>query len=276
MRLLRRLKGALWDFYVREISYLLHTLNVKKTNYYIRRILIYHNITENTIKQFQKQISYYVGGSRILSLSEFISTLQHNPEIEENLIAITFDDAYKSVYDYAVPILDSFGIKACIFVPVGFIEQRDMPVDYIRKNMKADVIDFPMSWEELRILVGKGYEIGSHSWTHIDFGSSYVDYNRELLESKNVLSKKLGCQIKYFSFPFGGRTNITQEALKKAEEYGYIKTFSGIRKNITTTKPFLLPRTYINPCWLEEVLDYVLQGYFDSKDVFYLESDEQK
>jgi len=263
MRLIQKIKGDLWNLYVKTSSCIFDILRARRRNYYIRRILIYHNIDKNIVKRFRQHISYYVKNYKIVSLSEFIYILENHPDIEEDLITITFDDAYRSIYDYAAPILEEFGIKACIFVPVGFIEQKNIPTKYIRKNMKAEVAELPIKWEELKILVSKGYEIGSHSWNHIDFGSNRIDYERELLKSKQMLQKKLGCQVKYFSFPFGGKSNITQESLDKAKKYGYTKAFSGIRKNIATTRPFLLPRTYINPYWEENAIKYILYGYFD-------------
>ena len=74
----------------------------------------------------------------------------------------------------------------------------------------------------------------------------------------------MGCRVKYFAFPFGKINNITEEAIGMVKNFGYLKAFSGINRNITNDS-FLLSRTYINLDWGEEVVDCVLQGFFDNK-----------
>lgn len=223
----------------------------------IRRILIYHHINKSSTSSFEKQIAYYVNNFHIVSLGEFVNAL----DVKENILCITFDDAYKTVYENAAPILDKYGIKPCIFVPVGFVETLDKR-EYIKNNLDCNIIDDSLTWEELKELTERGYEISSHSWEHMDFSKKNIDYKKELLMTKLALQDKLGCEVRYFAFPFGMESNITQIAVNKAKEYGYHKVFSGVRKNIINDE-FLLPRTYINPYWDKDILRCVVSGCFD-------------
>lgn len=238
-------------------------LNINHRNKRVCRIAIYHDISEKCLDNFEKQVKYYHNNYRILSLNDFIVELNEGTKEDNSALCLTFDDAYKSIYQNAAPILDKYKIKPCIFVPVGFIDGEDNQW-YIRDNFKANIKGGAMSWEDLKSLINRGYEIGSHSWSHVDFGSKGIDYGYELADSRNHLQKMLGQKIKYFAFPFGMERNLSFEAINKVKEYNYSRCFSGIRRN-PEKNDFLLPRTYINPYWNEKIIECVLAGYFDKK-----------
>jgi peptidoglycan/xylan/chitin deacetylase (PgdA/CDA1 family) len=82
----------------------------------------------------------------------------------------------------------------------------------------------PLTWDELRIMRDEGFEIGSHTRTHFDCGSTDVAVLREeIAGSRLELERRLGIPIESFSFPFGLRHNMSAEAVKIAEEnYKYV------------------------------------------------------
>jgi len=228
----------------------------------VRRILIYHYIDDYSIKNFEMQIAYYSENYKVVSLSEFIRTLNTGECKDDNIICITFDDAYKNIYLNAAPVLDKYDIKPCIFVPVGFIE-TSKKTGYIKNNIRSAIIDDSMSWEEIKDLVCRDYEIGSHGWAHADFGRRDIDYKLEFSESKKMLQDKLGHEIKYFAFPFGRKENIAPAALAEAKRHGYNRVFSGIKCDISNGD-FLLPRTPLSPRFGKKVLECILAGCFDN------------
>ncbi len=72
--------------------------------------------------------------------------------IPEKLVVLTFDDAAKSHFTKAGPLLKELGHGATFFVTEGF----DFPTN------KKDY----MSWEEIRALHNMGFEIGNHTIDH--------------------------------------------------------------------------------------------------------------
>src|SRR5512132_3022800 len=76
-------------------------------------------------------------------------------------LAVTFDDGFDSVRTHAAPILDELGLPATVFVPTNWpgrsmrwpgIEQwADSPFAH---ELQA------MSWDQLRALSARGWEIG--------------------------------------------------------------------------------------------------------------------
>ncbi len=72
--------------------------------------------------------------------------------VPEKLVVLTFDDASKSHFTKAGPLLKKLGHGATFFVTEGF----DFPTN------KKDY----MSWEEIRGLSRMGFEIGNHTMDH--------------------------------------------------------------------------------------------------------------
>src|SRR5438094_15383 len=69
-----------------------------------------------------------------------------------------------------------------------------------------------MGWDDVRRLRQQGFEFGSHTSSHCDLGR--VDRNeaaRELTGSRAQLEQELGEPVRLFSYPYGGRDNITVE-----------------------------------------------------------------
>src|SRR5882757_2208938 len=72
--------------------------------------------------------------------------------IPDRLVVLTFDDASKSHFTVARPLLKKYGFGATFFVTEGF----DFPTN------KRDY----MSWEEIAALHKDGFEIGNHTRDH--------------------------------------------------------------------------------------------------------------
>src|SRR5215212_9425700 len=72
--------------------------------------------------------------------------------VPDRLVVLTFDDASKSHYTVARPLLKKYGFGATFFVTEGF----DFPTN------KRDY----MTWEEIAGLHKDGFEIGNHTRDH--------------------------------------------------------------------------------------------------------------
>jgi len=100
-------------------------------------------------------------------------------------IVITFDDVGKEnyVWENAYPILQQYGFKAVAYCTVGSLNA----------SMKTN----------LKMLVTKGWEIGSHSMTHpLDLTLLSGDkLLYEILNSKIGLEQDLGTSVTSFAYP---------------------------------------------------------------------------
>jgi peptidoglycan/xylan/chitin deacetylase (PgdA/CDA1 family) len=125
-----------------------------------------------------------------------------NPKSEiEKTVALSFEDAYASVYEYAWPIMKRYGFRGTLFVVAGGRRFRHL------------------NWKELRTLSEAGWEIGSHTWSHRDLTALTTDaLTRELQESKQALEDALGISVQILSYPFGRYDERVRDA---AMEAGY-------------------------------------------------------
>ncbi len=123
---------------------------------------------------------------------------------------ITFDDGHISNYAYALPILQTRGIRGRFFITVGWTGRR---AGY-------------MNWDELRCLHKAGHPIGSHGWTHtLLTHCTSKELQLELNGARETLEDALGAPVTTMSLP-GGRFN--RQVLEACREAGYIKVYTSI------------------------------------------------
>lgn len=122
-------------------------------------------------------------------------------------MAITFDDAFRSVLDLAYPILDELGLQATVFAPTAFASQRQR----LRWPGIAEWADTPrapelecMSWDDLGFLAAEGWEIGSHTRTHPHLTQLDDQTLCEELEgSRADCIERLGIPCDTLAYPYG-------------------------------------------------------------------------
>jgi len=135
---------------------------------------------------------------------------------EGKAVAVTFDDAYRSVLELGEPILARLGWPATVFVPTDYAGgERPMSWPGIDQwaGGQFDRELVPMSWEELDRLAGGGWEIGSHTCSHprltaLD-DAALAD---ELQRSKSVCEDRLGRPCESIAYPFGDHDPRVAEA----------------------------------------------------------------
>lgn len=183
-------------------------------------ILAYHKIQDNfdfsvtyvTPRRFQAQIELLAeSGYETISIADYINA----PLAVDKKVILTFDDAYASVFDQALPVLAKHGFTASIF-PI---------TKYIGATNKWDYNSFKRgsmhcTWKQLKALANAGWEIGSHTESHPNLRSlSERDLWQEMKNSKDTLEANLGVKVCIISYPFGKYSKKVHEV---AREAGYV------------------------------------------------------
>jgi peptidoglycan/xylan/chitin deacetylase (PgdA/CDA1 family) len=111
-------------------------------------------------------------------------------------LAVTFDDALRSVARLALPVLRELGVPATVFVPTGFVDGGRPfawpETEHWLATQHAGELE-GMSWAELAGLREAGWEIGSHSVTHARLTAlDDESLARELRESKAAIDARAG------------------------------------------------------------------------------------
>jgi peptidoglycan/xylan/chitin deacetylase (PgdA/CDA1 family) len=138
-------------------------------------------------------------------------------------VAITFDDAYRSVFDRAFPVLAALGARATLFVPTGLAGDgallRWPGIDHwIGGPWEAELES--ATWSQVGELAAAGWEIGSHSRSHPRLTSlpdaELVD---ELRGSQADCERKLGASCRSIAYPYG---DVDDRVADAARDAGYI------------------------------------------------------
>jgi len=77
-------------------------------------------------------------------------------------VSMTLDDGLRNQDDFAVPLLNKYGIKATFYVIPGLTPETN---EEAAKKKPGD--HGGMSWLRLKELAAQGHEIANHTWTHI-------------------------------------------------------------------------------------------------------------
>jgi peptidoglycan/xylan/chitin deacetylase (PgdA/CDA1 family) len=159
---------------------------------------------------------------RVVPLAEVFDLHRSGRDIPQRTVAVTFDDCYRDNL-FAARVLAEHNLPAAFFVPTSFVgTDRAFPWDRGLPSMPN------LTWDDVREMAKLGHEIGSHTVTHPNLGVvSYAEARREIFESKAILEERLGLPVRWFAYPFGGRSNLRPEAAALVEEAGYEGCLSG-------------------------------------------------
>ena len=140
----------------------------------------------------------------------------------KRVLAVTFDDGYRSMREFAYPVLSELGVPATVFMPTDFIG-RDEPMSWpgVESWAASEHADemLPMGWDDLRWLTDRGWQIGSHTCSHPHLPTTRDEQvERELTESKAVLEEGLGRPCPSIAYPYGG---VSPRIVAAAGRAGY-------------------------------------------------------
>ncbi|MBN1499386.1 MAG: polysaccharide deacetylase family protein [Spirochaetes bacterium] len=205
-------------------------------------VLLYHNIDGKgpfsvTSEQLREQFLYLKkNGVKVVPLADLLNRLENPVPFDGNVVVITFDDGYKSMYSKLLPIVKEFNYPVTLFVYLDFI-----------RNSSSTAL----TWDELREMDRNGIDIQSHTISHIDM-TSFADYNdpeasrvifNELFMSRKIIEKELGKKVDVLAFPYG-RLNL--QAVKLSGEAGYKRVVSTeYGSNLITRNNYTIHRHHI-------------------------------
>jgi peptidoglycan/xylan/chitin deacetylase (PgdA/CDA1 family) len=162
-----------------------------------------------------------------------------NDAAQSSDIHITLDDAFSSQLAAARSVLRTMKLPATAFVVSGAVG-REASWDYMgRRRRHAD-------WNELAAWIGDGFGVGSHAHRHLDLRRlSDAELDRELLESRELLQRRLGVPIEALAYPFGRHDARVREAARRA----------GYRIAFTSRAGACTPDLYAHPRVVASSLD---------------------
>ena len=143
--------------------------------------------------------------------------LHYTPLPDDKIVCIYFDDGLKSQLN-AVPYLDAYGYKANLAIIA---------------NYTAPQHPIYLSWNQIKSLGDKGYDIQCHTMNHKDLDAlSNSELETEIVYSKQIF-KSQGYMANTLVYPSGlGYKNATVRRLVESN-YSNARTVFGSAWNLT-------------------------------------------
>ena len=173
-------------------------------------ILLYHHIgiprSESLyyISPFEFERQMYLlreWGYQTISVELLVRAIKEGAELPPKPIVLTFDDGGETVFTNALPILQKYGFTGSAYIVHNYVG--------INAYMNAD---------QIRALYAAGWEIGSHSLSHVDLTVRADRQRDEIVDSRAKLQSLLGVPILTFAYPFGA---YDKDALHYVHFAGY-------------------------------------------------------
>jgi peptidoglycan/xylan/chitin deacetylase (PgdA/CDA1 family) len=102
-------------------------------------------------------------------------------------VSLTFDDAFPSQIEKAIPIFDKHGLRATFFVHTDNVKDT-----------------WASSWAAWRAAAATGHEVGSHTKTHVDLSQVRTPrkLRNEIEGSADLIEQHVGIRPLSFAYPF--------------------------------------------------------------------------
>ena len=201
-------------------------------------ILLYHRFGEDkypstsiSIKQLEEHIKILSKPEyNVMRLENIASAITRGESLPDKTVAISVDDAFKSVYTVAWPRLRKANLPFTVFVSTETIDKKYTSM---------------MNWDQIKELHKSGVTIGNHLSSH----ESMIKLDSQTWKKKIDLAQKrlteiLGEEPSLFAYPYGEANSEMKTFLR---ERGYTAAFgqhSGVASE--WLDPFFLPRFSFN------------------------------
>jgi peptidoglycan/xylan/chitin deacetylase (PgdA/CDA1 family) len=179
-------------------------------------VMTYHRFGESglpatniRIAQFEAHLKELTTGEyAVRPLPEIIADLKSGKTLRDRTVAITIDDAFRSVYREAWPRLRRAGLPFTLFVATDAVDGGGRGF---------------MTWDQVREMAKAGVTIGAHSASHAHLAAlPPVAVTRELEKSNHRFQQELGFRPRLFAYPYGEANLMVMDAARAA---GYAAAF---------------------------------------------------
>jgi peptidoglycan/xylan/chitin deacetylase (PgdA/CDA1 family) len=200
-------------------------------------ILLYHRIAVSLTDsqyyvspdKFEEQIKLLHDWEYTTITTEtLVKAITEGAALPPRPILITFDDGNLDNYTTAFPIMQKYGFSGVLYIIDTYVgADKYMNVDQIKEMVSA------------------GWEVGSHSMTHLELTTLDPDQQQyEIIESRRFLENKLGVPVLTFAYPFGISDTVVINTVYSA---GYIAGMGlGYTFDQGTSNLFSLQRRGVN------------------------------
>lgn len=205
-------------------------------------VLIYHRFGEDkypttniAVDRFSEQLEFLKNNNyQVISLDVLVHSLKGGARLPDRAVVITIDDAYRSVYTEAWPVLKQYGYPFTVFVYAKATENK-------HSNY--------MTWDQIKEMQAVGVDFQNHGFAHEHMAFKPSEMNmdeykawirEDLTASTRILSDALKERPRFFAVPYG---EYNETVLEEIRSFGYeailLQDPGSVSKD---TDPFAIPR----------------------------------
>lgn len=201
-------------------------------------ILYYHGVSSQERGSFARQMQTLYDTTNVVPAS-YRGILPS----DKNAVAITFDDAFVSVQENALPELAARSFCCTIFVPVAVLGKHP---NWAIEESSRQRDERVMTPEQLKQLSPELVILGSHSMTHPYLSQlEYAHARIEIERSRHELAAVIGRDIRLFAFPYGDHSPAVIELCRTAG-YEFVFTILPASVNVAGSD-FVRGRVKVDP-----------------------------
>ncbi len=156
-----------------------------------------------------------------ISIDTLVDWLEGGPPPPTGAFLITFDDGFRGVYNYALPVLESLDWPFTVFLVSDLIGGQDI---WTQKDNPSGTTYPLLDRDEIRDMLQRGVSFHSHTRSHASLPT--LDDKQladQLSGSRETLAQLLGQEVRYIAYPFGHLDERVEAATRAA---GYSAAFS--------------------------------------------------
>jgi peptidoglycan/xylan/chitin deacetylase (PgdA/CDA1 family) len=156
---------------------------------------------------FRDQMAWIAAhGFHTVTQMQLWNALMHRRRLPTRPFMVTFDDAYRDVVTYAGPIIRRNHQHATAYV--------------ITDRLSRGRVTPWMTWRQLRVLQRDGFDIGSHTVSHVDLvATSSAQARFQLRASRFALERFLHLPVQWLAYPYG---KVDPAVVALARRAGYV------------------------------------------------------
>ncbi|MFI5025412.1 MAG: polysaccharide deacetylase family protein [Solirubrobacterales bacterium] len=164
-------------------------------------------------------------------------------------MVVTFDDAYTSIPESGLPVLERLGVPATVFVPTDAAAEAGQMAwselaQWVGGEHEHELRC--MSWDELRGLAGQGWEVGSHTCSHPHLTEAGEErLADELWLSRAACENELQQPCTTLAYPFGSYDAAVMDAAAAAGYRAAVTLDERIAAPLRGRGPLEVPREAI-------------------------------
>jgi peptidoglycan/xylan/chitin deacetylase (PgdA/CDA1 family) len=168
-------------------------------------------------------------GYRAVTLDDVFAAWNDGKPIASKPVVVSFDDGLESQYLGARPMLERLGWPGVLNLAISHLDTAG-----------------DMTTAEVRELIAEGWELDSHTFSHVDVTTlDPAQLRHEVGGSRTYLERRFGVPVDFFCYPAGAYDDSAIVAVRAAGYLGAETTEEGLAT--PDENPDLLSRIRVDP-----------------------------